>query len=107
MGAFGISAAIGANVPKLTIFTHSDHVFGYIPVFFKIWVVERFLKCGVFDVTKTLRHGGAIADVAINVYGDFFVKAGVVVEGFGETLNICAKIFFFYYTASFIQTFNS
>jgi hypothetical protein len=45
-----------------------------------------------------LWHGRAIADVAINVYGDFFVEAGVVVEGFGVMLNINTKNIFIKYT---------
>jgi hypothetical protein len=83
-GIFEVGPAVGTDVSKLTVFAHLHLVFGYVPVFLEVGMVECLLQGGVFDIAEGLCHGGAVFDVALGVYGDFAIEAGVVVEGFGK-----------------------
>jgi hypothetical protein len=79
-----IRTAIRADVPKLTIFADGYLVFGDIPILLEVRMIEGFLQGRVTDIAEGLGHGRAVFNVAIYVYGDFAVEAGVVVVGFGE-----------------------
>ena len=89
---FEVGTAIGADIAELAVFAHRYLVFGDVPVFFEAGLFEGFPQGSVPDIAVALFHAGAVFDVALGVYGDFAVEAGVVVLGFSERRQIDGKI---------------
>jgi hypothetical protein len=81
---FYICTAIRTDVPKFTILADGYLVFGDVPILLEVRMIEGFLQGRVTDIAERLGHGRAVFDVAIYVYGDFAVEAGVVVLGFNN-----------------------